>query len=301
MRVGFVGVGTMGRPIAGHLVAAGHEVTVWDAAPGAVDALVAAGATAAASIGALASVVDVVFLSLPGPTQVDAVVGELLAAGPPAGTVVVDLSTNSVEGARAQAARCAAAGVTFLDAPVSGGKLGAEQGTLAVIVGGDADAVERVRPLLDTFSANVFPVGSSGAGALAKLVNNQIFLCASVLVQEGFVLGAKAGMDATELLEILKASSAASVVGMAPMFLTRNFDNVSFKLSIAEKDVAVALESAAALGVDMPMTAAALDVYRAAIDAGLGDKVFTATLRPLEERAGTEVARLTRKREGGGS
>lgn len=297
MRVGFVGVGTMGRPIAGHLVAAGHDVAVWDAAPGAVDALVAAGATAAASIGALAGAVDVVFLSLPGPTQVDSVVGELLAAGPPAGTVVVDLSTNSVEGARAQAAHCAAVGVTFLDAPVSGGKLGAEQGTLAVIVGGDADAVERVRPLLDTFSANVFPVGGSGAGALAKLVNNQIFLCASVLVQEGFVLGAKAGMDATELLEILKASSAASVVGMAPMFLTRNFDNVSFKLSIAEKDVAVALESAATLGVDMPMTAAALDVYRAAIDAGLGDKVFTATLRPLEERAGTEVARLTRKRE----
>ena len=191
--------------------------------------------------------------------------------------------------------RGAAVGVAFVDAPVSGGRAGAEAGTLAVIVGGDGEAVERVRPLLETFSANVFHVGPSGAGALAKLVNNQIFLCASVLIQEGFVLGAKAGMDATALLEILKASSAGTVVGAANVFLTRNFDNVSFKLSIAEKDVAVALASARALGVAMPTTEAAHAVYLAAIDGGLGDKVFTATLRTLEERSGVEVARLARR------
>lgn len=294
MRVGFIGLGNMGRPIAGHLQRAGHQLAVFDVVPAAGAALVEAGATAAPDIATLAATSDVVFLSLPGPAEVDQVVSAVLA-DLAMGSVVVDLSTNSVEGARAMADRGAAVGVAFVDAPVSGGRAGAEAGTLAVIVGGDGEAVERVRPLLETFSANVFHVGPSGAGALAKLVNNQIFLCASVLIQEGFVLGAKAGMDATALLEILKASSAGTVVGAANVFLTRNFDNVSFKLSIAEKDVAVALASARALGVAMPTTEAAHAVYRAAIDGGLGDKVFTATLRTLEERSGVEVARLARR------
>ena len=294
MRVGFIGLGNMGRPIAGHLQRAGHQLAVFDVVPAAGAALVEAGATAAPDIATLAAASDVVFLSLPGPAEVDQVVSAVLA-DLAMGSVVVDLSTNSVEGARAMADRGAAVGVAFVDAPVSGGRAGAEAGTLAVIVGGDGEAVERVRPLLETFSANVFHVGPSGAGALAKLVNNQIFLCASVLIQEGFVLGAKAGMDATALLEILKASSAGTVVGAANVFLTRNFDNVSFKLSIAEKDVAVALASARALGVAMPTTEAAHAVYRAAIDDGLGDKVFTATLRTLEERSGVEVARLARR------
>lgn len=294
MRVGFIGLGNMGRPIAGHLQRAGHQLAVFDVVPAAGAALVEAGATAAPDIATLAATSDVVFLSLPGPAEVDQVVSAVLA-DLAMGSVVVDLSTNSVEGARAMADRGAAVGVAFVDAPVSGGRAGAEAGTLAVIVGGDGEAVERVRPLLETFSANVFHVGPSGAGALAKLVNNQIFLCASVLIQEGFVLGAKAGMDATALLEILKASSAGTVVGAANVFLTRNFDNVSFKLSIAEKDVAVALASARALGVAMPTTEAAHAVYLAAIDGGLGDKVFTATLRTLEERSGVEVARLARR------
>ncbi len=294
MRVGFIGLGNMGRPIAGHLQRAGHQLAVFDVVPAAGAALVEAGANAAPDIATLAAASDVVFLSLPGPAEVDQVVSAVLA-DLAMGSVVVDLSTNSVEGARAMADRGAAVGVAFVDAPVSGGRAGAEAGTLAVIVGGDGEAVERVRPLLETFSANVFHVGPSGAGALAKLVNNQIFLCASVLIQEGFVLGAKAGMDATALLEILKASSAGTVVGAANVFLTRNFDNVSFKLSIAEKDVAVALASARALGVAMPTTEAAHAVYLAAIDGGLGDKVFTATLRTLEERSGVEVARLARR------
>jgi 3-hydroxyisobutyrate dehydrogenase-like beta-hydroxyacid dehydrogenase len=297
VRVGFVGLGNMGRPIASHVLAAGHALAVWDVAPGAVDALAQAGASAATDLGVLAAASDVVFLSLPGPPEVDAVVvGERGLLGTLAsGAVVVDLSTNSVAGARRLAGAAAERGVSFLDAPVSGGKAGAEAGTLSTMVGGAPEAFEAVRPLLDCFAAKVFHVGPAGAGALAKLVNNQIFLCASVLVQEGFVLGARAGMDPADLLEILKASSAASVVGAAPMFLRRAFDDVTFKLSIAEKDVAVALDSADELGVSMPTTAAALGVYRDAIDRGLADKVFTATLLALEARAGVEVPVLRRR------
>jgi 3-hydroxyisobutyrate dehydrogenase-like beta-hydroxyacid dehydrogenase len=290
----------MGRPIAGHLQRAGHAVTAWDAAPGAVDALAAIGATAAADPAGVARAADVVFLSLPGPAEVDAVVADLLPACAP-GTVIVDLSTNSVAGVRALAARCAPAGVAFVDAPVSGGRAGAEAGTLSVMVGADPEVFERLEPLLATFGRAVFRVGPVGAGALAKLVNNQIFLCASVLVQEGFVLGAKAGMDPTDLLEILKASSAAGVLGSAPFFLGRRFDDVVFKLAIAEKDVAVALESARALGVSMPTTEAAHGVYRAAREAGLDDKVFTATLLTLEGWADVEVPPLVRRPPAGGA
>lgn len=294
MRVGFVGLGTMGRPIASHLRRAGHEVTVWDVAASAVDSLVAEGAAPATDIAGLAAASDVAFLSLPGPADVDEVVDALLPALRP-GSVIVDLSTNSVDGVRAAAERCAAAGVAFVDAPVSGGKAGAEAGTLSVMVGAEPEVFASVEPLLRVFGATVFHVGPSGAGALAKLVNNQIFLCACVLVQEGFVLGAKAGMDPTALLDILKASSAAGVLGSAPFFLGRNFEDAVFRLSIAEKDVAVALESARSLGVAMPTTTAAHGVYRAAVDDGLGDKVFTATLLALESWAGVEVPPLRRR------
>jgi len=126
---------------------------------------------------------------------------------------------------------------------------------------------------------------------MAKLVNNQIFLAASTAVQEGFVLAAKAGFNSSQLLEILKASSAGQYVGMAPLFLARDFDRVIFRLGLAHKDLSLAVQSAESLGVPMPQTKAALATYKDAIDQGLGDKVFYATLQALEANAGTEVAR----------
>ena len=193
------------------------------------------------------------------------------------------------------ARRLETAGIGFVDAPVSGGVAAAVKGRLAVMAGGADDAVERLRPLLAAFAANVFHVGPAGAGTIAKLVNNQIFLAAAIAVQEGFVLAAKAGLDASRLLDILKASSAAPYVALAPLFFARNFDAAIFKLGIAAKDVAIALETAATLDVPMTVTDAALQTYDAAIAHGLGDKVFYATLKILEEQAGTTVAALGAK------
>jgi 3-hydroxyisobutyrate dehydrogenase-like beta-hydroxyacid dehydrogenase len=185
------------------------------------------------------------------------------------------------------------AGVALVDAPVSGGLAGAVKGRLAVMAGGEAAVVEALDPLFKTFAARVFHVGPAGQGTIAKLVNNQIFLSAAVAVQEGFVLAAKAGLNADQMLEILKASSGGGYAGMAPVFFARDFDNPMFKLALAAKDVGVALESARDLGVPMPVTQAASAVYQDAITKGLGEKVFYATLRALETDAGVEVAALS--------
>jgi 3-hydroxyisobutyrate dehydrogenase-like beta-hydroxyacid dehydrogenase len=295
--LGFIGLGTMGAPIAGHLVRAGHAVRGWDLAAAARATAAAHGVAEARSATDAAQGADALFLSLTGPQQVEDVLtgaGRALEALRP-GALAVDLSTNSVEGTRRMAEACAKAGVAFVDAPVSGGKAGAEAGKLAVMVGASPAEFASAEPLLRVFAARVFHVGPSGHGTIAKLVNNQIFLSASVLVQEAFVFAAKAGVDASALLEILQASSAASVIGAARFFLARNFDDAVFKLAIAEKDLAVAIDSARALGVSVPATAAARGVYAEALDRGFGEKVFTATLRLLEARAGAEVPPLARR------
>ena len=290
--VGFVGLGTMGRPIAERLLAAGHPLVVSDLSG--VDAgwWEAEGARFKGSAAAVAEAARIIFLSLPGPREVEQVVtgphGIMEAARP--GDIVVDLSTNSHAIVTSLAARLAAADVAFVDAPVSGGVAGAVKGTLAVMAGGDAAVIETLAPLMAAFSARVFHAGAAGMGTIAKLANNQIFLTAGTAVQEGFVMAAKAGLDSTVLLEILKASSASGYIGMAPLFFARDFDRVMFRLGLAAKDLGLALETAADLGVAMPTSQGAAEVYRDAIAKGLEDKVFYATLRALELEAGAEVA-----------
>jgi len=292
--IGFIGTGTIGGPMAARLLAHGHALAVYDREPRALQALIDQGATAADSVAALARSCTTVCLSLPGPAEIESVVlgtdGLLANAGTL--TTIVDLSTNSIALARDLAERARAQGVHYLDAPVSGGKVAARDGKLAIMVGGDAGAFAQVRPLLACLGEHLFHLGESGAGTLAKLVNNQIFLCASVLIQEGFVLGAKAGMDPWTLLEVLKASSAGPLLARAPLLLSHRYDRGLFALGIAAKDIALALESAAALDLTLPLTAAAGEVYQAAVAQGLGHADFFATLAVLEQRAGAEVPPL---------
>ncbi len=183
---------------------------------------------------------------------------------------IVDLSTNSPDVVRRLHERCASAGVAFVDAPVSGGRVKAISGELSVMVGGDEADVERVRPLLDCFAAQVFHVGPPGAGTVAKLVNNQLFLAAAVLVQEAYVLGAAAGLDPSTVHGIVRASSGGPYAALAPLLLGRRFDDVLFRLDIATKDLGLAVETAQAHGAEVPVSAAALATYQAALDAGLG-------------------------------
>ena len=295
MRLGFVGVGTMGAPIARRLLAAGHEVAVADPVATAVTALLDAGASAAASAAGAAAGAEVLFLSLPGPAEVREVVSEVLAGASHPATVV-DLSTNSPEAVRELAAACAAAGVTFVDAPVSGGVAKAITGALSVMVGATPEVHAAIEPLLSAFATSIFLVGPTGAGTVAKLVNNQLVLGAAVLVQEAYLLAAAHGLAPNELHPILKTSSGGSYAALAPLLLGRNFEDVVFRLDIAAKDLALAVEAAHASGVATPVTSAAADVYAAAVEHGFGRLVFHATLKELEQRSGREVPALERKR-----
>ena len=292
--IGFIGTGTIGGPMAMRLIAAGHRLRVYDLNVEATRAHEEQGAQRAASVREIAENCVTIFLSLPGPTQIkEVVLGEdgLLAHGRSA-TTIIDLSTNAIALNREIAALADRQGMHYLDAPVSGGKVGATAGKLAVMVGGERIAFDAVRHLIACFGENIFYMGAAGAGTLTKLINNQIFLAASVLVQEGFVMGVKAGMDPSAVLEVLKVSSAAPVVARAPLFLSRKFESDLFALAIAAKDIEVALASAEALGAEMPMTQAASGVYQRAVAAGLSAQDFYATVKVLEATAGVTVPTL---------
>ena len=285
--IGFIGTGTIGGPIAGRLLGGEDTLHVFDTRADATGALEAAGAHRASSVAAIAETCTTVFLSLPGPPQIREVVAGDNGLLTHRGRIeaIVDLSTNAIALNRELAAAAEAIGIHYLDAPVSGGKVAAIDGTLAVMVGGDKATFEAIRPLIERFGNNVFYLGAPGSGTLAKLVNNQIFLAASVLVQEGFVMGAKAGMDPADLIEVLKVSSAGALMRIAPLVLSRKFDLDVFALAIAAKDIAVAIESADALGVDIPMAKAAAGVYEKALERGLGGEDFYATVKVLEAAA----------------
>jgi len=292
--VGFIGTGTIGAPMAERLLAAGHALVVCDRVAAATAALVAAGATRAATPREVAEACRIVFTSLPGPADVEAVVcgPDGLLEGARRGDVHVDLSTSAFDAVKALAAREAELGVTLVDAPVSGGVMGAKQGTLTVMASGPEAAFRRVEPLLGAFGRNVFHLGETGTGTLTKLVNNAIFLCGGLLLQETFAMAAKAGLDCARLLEVVQASSGGAYAGVASVLLGRGFDNAFFQLALAEKDVGLALASARALDVPMPVVEAAHATYARALAMGLGPKVFAATLLAIEDAAGVEVPKV---------
>ena len=297
MKLGFVGIGTMGGPIARRLIDAGHDVSVVDPIEPAVSSLVGHGASAANDAATAASGAEALFLSLPGPDEVREVVtgpaGVLAAGAPP--RFVIDLSTNSPDVVRALAEVCSTRGVTFIDAPVSGGVAKAISGELSVMVGATPGDHAEIEPLLQAFATSVFLVGPTGAGTVAKLVNNQLFLGAAILVQEAYLLAAAHGLPPTDLHPIIKASSGGAYAALAPLLLGRQFDDVVFRLDIAAKDLGLAVEAATTAGASVPVSTAAAAVYAAAVEHGFGRLVFHATLRELELRAGVEVPALQRR------
>ncbi len=294
--IAFIGTGTMGAPMAHRVLTLGRPVRVHDAVAAATASLVEGGATAHRTAGEAAAGAEFVLLSLPGPAQIlDAVLGaDGVLAALPLPSMIIDLSTNSVDAVRELRGRCAEVGVSFVDAPVSGGVAQARTGSLTVLVGADPAEFDTAGSVFRAIGDDIVHVGGSGTGTIAKIVNNQLFLAAGVLVQEAYVLGAALGMSPSELHSILAASSAAPYAKLAPLLLGRQFDDVIFRLDIAAKDVALAVETAERAGVDIPITRAAGSIYDSARDAGDGELVFHATLRELERRAGVELPALRR-------
>ena len=295
--VGFIGVGTMGSPMARNLVQAGHRVTVNDLFPTSAAALVDDGAIWADSPAAVAAVSDVTFLSLPNPVDVDEVVrganGILHGAHP--GSAIIDLSTNSPTAVRALAAATADAGVMFLDAPVSGGVAGARKGRLAVMVGGDRSTFDRHRHLLDVLGDRVFYVGDVGAGSVAKLVNNMQFFHGLLGTVEALVLAAKAGVDLNTLRDVVLAGSGASTVwdyGTNAILKDRLVPN--FTVALAAKDAELAVALAEELGVPMPSGAHVRDLLRRYRDEGFGADDVLGIVRVLESLAGVSIGQRDR-------
>lgn len=297
--IGFIGLGTMGGPIATHLLKATGGLMVYDVSLDALGPWEAAGALIPAGIPELGGECEFVFLSLPTPVIVESVVSDLVA-GVNRPRVIVDLSTNSLSMVRHLGSVCSASGVVYVDAPVSGGRPRAESGSLSVMVGAEAQVFGEIEPLLGTFAAEVFRLGDLGSGTVAKLVNNQLFLAGCELVQECYTLGVAAGLDVTVLHRVIRASSAAPFGKMAPFVLSREFEEkeLFFRLALARKDLELAVDMATEVGAAVPATAAALGVYRGAEASGLGEKTFHSTLVELERSSQLDAGTVHLRRRG---
>jgi 3-hydroxyisobutyrate dehydrogenase len=290
--VGFIGLGLMGLPMARNVIKGGFPLVVHNRSRGKVEQLVAEGARAASSPAELAAACDVVLSCVPGPADVrDVYLGaDGAIAGARPGQVLCDMSTIDPETHRQVAAATAERGAEYLDAPVSGGTSGARDATLAIMVGGSAAAFDRARPVFEAMGKNVYHVGPVGAGATVKLINQMMGAICSLGVVEGLVLGAKAGVDPEQLVEIVLNSSGASAAlrGAAPNVLKRNFEP-GFTLDLMQKDVSLAVQMARELGVRALAGSLADQVIREARSAGLGSRATFALIQPLEQNTGVEV------------
>jgi 3-hydroxyisobutyrate dehydrogenase len=297
MELGFIGVGVMGRPMVLNLLKAGHEVTIYarHTDKPEVQEVIAAGAKLAPSARAVAMASEIVITMVPNSPEVEEVVNgpSGILEGARKGLTIIDMSTIAPSITRKLAEIAATRGVHFLDAPVSGGSLGAETGTLTIMVGGEREVFEQTRPILEAMGKkeNIFYVGPSGAGEIVKIVNNMLCGTIAASTAEAFVLGVKAGADVDTMAEIIGRSTGASWQ-LANPFPQRAF-NGSFKpgfmTDLLHKDLGLALDLAAENQASVPMTALARQLYEMTRGAGYGRDDYTTLLKLLEQMAGVEV------------
>ena len=271
MRVGFIGVGNMGGPMARNLAAAGHEVSVYDLVEGLVADCVAAGAAAAGSARAAVADARIVITMLPASKHVRALyIDDGLLDAIDLAATVIDCSTIAPAVAREVAERARERGIDMLDAPVSGGTAGAENGTLTFMVGGEAEVVERVRPLLDHMGANIFHAGDAGAGQTAKVCNNMLLAVQMTATAEALALGAAEGLDPETLSAIMQRSSGGNwplnVYNPWPGVMegvpaSRGYEG-GFLVDLMIKDLELALDAATGSGTPVAMGALARNLYR---------------------------------------
>ena len=292
-RIGFIGLGRMGLPMARNLLRMGYPVVAYNRSQVAVDHLVSLGATVAASPAAMARTVDVLVSCVMTPADVEQIYlganGVLEGAG--AGLTCIDTSTTHPETSRRVALALEEKGASFLDAPISGGPRGAETGTLSVMVGGDAAVLEHVRPVLQVFGSNIFHMGPTGAGCASKLCNQVLTGAAHVLVAEAMVMGAALGLDAQKLFAVLQHSSGqcrALDRAVPEAILPRNFA-AAFTIDGILKDLDCALDVADKAGVRMLLPMVAQQIYLEASSLGHGKEHLAAVILAMEELAGVQV------------
>jgi 3-hydroxyisobutyrate dehydrogenase-like beta-hydroxyacid dehydrogenase len=288
-KLGFLGLGIMGGPMAKRLLEAGHEVALWSHSKGKTAAL---GGIRCATPREVAEHSDCVFLCV-GDTAMsrEVIFGkDGLAAGAKKGLVIADCSTISPKESRQMAKMLSASGIDLLDAPCTGSKAGAENGTLTFMVGGNKGVFDRVRPWFEPMGKQFYYCGDSGQGLHAKLSQNMILGNLLQAFNESIVLSTKAGVPPELMLEIIENSAAKSglVSSKAPLVFRRDFDP-RFSVKWLEKDMQLMLDSAAELNVPVPLTSLSCQMYRAAIAQGYGEEDICGSIRLLEDLANCEV------------
>ncbi|WNV89906.1 2-hydroxy-3-oxopropionate reductase [Umezawaea sp. Da 62-37] len=287
--IGFIGLGIMGSPMSGHLVAAGHRVTGFDLDAGALAKLVAAGGTAAASVAEAVSGADVVITMLPDDPQVEEVVlgdgGVLELAA--SGTLLIDMSTIRPETSVAVAKAAASKGIRVLDAPVSGGQAGAEQASLSIMVGGGEADFAAARPVLEAVGRTVVHVGPHGAGQVVKAANQLVVGGIYALVAEAIVLLEASGVDAKAGLDVLAGGLAANRILdlKRESMIARDF-TPGFRIDLHHKDMGIALAAARQVDVALPVTGLIAQLIAAGRARGYGSLDHSALLKVVENLSG---------------
>ena len=291
-RIGFVGLGVMGQPMARNLIAAGFPVTVWNRSPARSEDLGKEGAAIAEDLAGVCAEADLIITMLADDAAVSGVYsgehGLIRAASP--GTLLVEMSTISPDMARELAEAARERGLAILDAPVSGGDVGARDGTLSIMVGGAGDDVRRAGAVFEVLGSRTAHVGPPGAGQVTKACNQVVVAVTFAALSEALVLGSKLGVVPAAILEALAGGMAASRVidVRRDNFLEHDFEP-GFKVDLHHKDLTIALEAAAAGGVSLPLTALVQQMFQQLRAAGFGGEDDTALLRIAEAAAGHQI------------
>jgi 3-hydroxyisobutyrate dehydrogenase-like beta-hydroxyacid dehydrogenase len=292
-KLGFLGLGIMGYPMARNLLRAGHQVALWSNTAAKAQELAAAEkGDFCATPKEVGERADYIFLCVGDTAMSEKVIlGENgIAAGAKPGSVIADASTVSPSDSRRIAAELSKSGISFLDAPCTGSKPGAEGGTLTFMVGGEEEVFEKVRPFLEAMGKKIYYCGSSGMGLNAKLTQNLVLSNILGAFNEGLVLSTKAGIAPELMLDILSNSAAKSglIEYKAPFVLRRDF-STNFSTKWMHKDIGLMLDSAAELNVPLPLTAVTRQMFQMAISSGYGDDDMCSTIQVLEKISGVEV------------
>ena len=293
LKVGYIGLGLMGKSIAHNILKAGFPLVVHNRSRHAVDELAAEGATAAASPREVAAQVDVVFTNLPDTPDVEKVVlgGNGILEGAHDGLIYVDNSTIKPASARMIAEKLAEKNGFALDAPVSGGDIGARNGTLTIMVGGEASALEKVMPVFQAMGKTVTHVGDSGAGQVAKAANQIMVAAQMVAMGELLVFSKKAGVDPKKVVEAIKAGAAQCwTLDVKPPRLFDGNRNPGFKAYMQLKDLRIIMETAQEYDIPVSGTAENTKLFQEMIDSGMGELDNSAVVGVIENRARVKIA-----------
>jgi 2-hydroxy-3-oxopropionate reductase len=292
LTVGYIGLGLMGKSIARNILKAGFPLVVHNRSRAAVDELVAEGARPAGSPAEVAAQVEVVFTNLPDTPDVEKVVlgKQGILAGARAGLIFVDNSTIKPAAARNLSAQLAEKGVLSLDAPVSGGDIGARNGTLAIMVGGPAEAVEKLLPVFRVMGKTVTHVGEAGAGQVAKAANQIMVAAQMVAMGELLVFSQKAGVDPQKVVEAIKGGAAQCwTLDVKPPRLFAGNRSPGFKAHMQAKDLNIILETAREYGIPLPSAAVDAQLYNAMLQNGMGELDNSAVIGMIEALAGVKL------------